>query len=195
MLNVENYWMAQGATGLFGWLTGDTQNLAGDLATAKFIDDSALHSKIQDALTDLRADIGIDIPVPKQGTAAYSTYKMLENGGIFDATAKIGFEVAETDMNKVYDEAMKTIGAETNVDWSKFNPPLANTSEAAKVGYAREAYEQAGQQNSGAIPDNGGLEATIPINLQFSVDGDVLVEKTITEMANLTFRNNGKAMW
>lgn len=81
----------------------------------------------------------------------------------------------------------------TGGDWSKYKPSLAAT-EGANIGFAREAYEK-GRGSSEPFENSGNVEATVTVPVQLMVDGDVFVEKTITAIADLTYRNNGKPLW
>lgn len=86
----------------------------------------------------------------------------------------------------------KTIETEMGVDWSKFRPPLADTSESAKIGYAREAYSQAAQYSPNGYNNADGMEAKVTIYNYLEMDNDTVAEKVNEVNARLAYRNNGR---
>lgn len=187
--SIIDYYFGGGPTGALGFLTGEAQNLAQDIAGMRFLDGNKLHNTIQGALANLRAPINIEIDEPAPGSALYGIYQMLGNNGVLNA--KINLKIVSEDQVDV--AARKAFETATGSDWSKYKSSLAAT-EGANIGFAREAYEK-GRGSSEPFENSGNVEATVTVPVQLMVDGDVFVEKTITAIADLTYRNNGKPLW
>ena len=187
------------AIGSRGWLVSlfdieGTKKLSQDIAASKYLEGSDIFAGSQELLAEvhnlrdseliLKSKISSDNPIAQ---------KILDTGEAeANIKAKIGLEVAETDMNKVNDAVKKTFETEMGMDWSKFNPPLADTSESAKVGFAREAYSQATRQNAPEFGGADGMEANVTVYNYLEMDGEIVAEKVNDINTRLAYRNNGR---
>jgi len=174
-----------------------TSNTAQEVAKGQWYENNPTWQKTQE-LKDFVSQtqtlkIETELPIDNQYSDTYELVKKAMKGEKFDLN--LVPKIAEpVDNEKIYKETMKTIEAETKVDWSNSTPTATDNGESTNTGYAREAYEQATQQ-SPSTNSFDTIEATVPINVNVWLDNDLLMEKFSEEQTTLNYRNNGKAMW
>lgn len=79
-------------------------------------------------------------------------------------------------------------------DFSFKAPTISRAAFEQPTGTVREAYEKSSGGNY-PFENSGTMEATVPINVQFYLDNDLLMEKSFEEQATMVRRTNGKPMW
>lgn len=112
-----------------------------------------------------------------------------------EKTAQIKAEFsADTDLD--YDKIKKTYEslAGYSVDWTKFRPPLADTSDNAKYGYARKAYSDAAQEGAVAVQGAGMSAAEFVIHnyVNLDVDGETIAESVTQAQHRQMMYSNGR---
>ena len=199
--------------GLLGWFTGEHwqgltgksyEDIAIDKAKAEMGDAASIIFNPIESLYKAFAERGfskdytdsifsdskeLGVAIPNNIAEGINVGKGAIDGAFVGVQESIsnGVEKIQEDIAKY---KQKGFIPDLGIDWSKFNPPLADTSKNAKIGYAREAYEKATQSSTYAYNSPDEIEAYITINNY--LDGDLVDEKLEIRRVNMERRMNGR---